>query len=110
MWRPGWSNLAAPSTCPASHLMVLKRTLALEEDLYSADHARGSHDWDSALGLQRELHTSCRCPRMHGWRMHPGSAALAEDSKDHLLNRRSRPTPRASSGLTSRIVSRSSRP
>ena len=33
LWRPAWSNLAALSTCPAAHLMVFKRTLALEAEL-----------------------------------------------------------------------------
>ena len=85
MWRPGWSNLAALSTCPAAHLMVFKRTLALEAGFYSADYARGSHDWDSALRLATRTSHVVHVPFvLYGWRMHPGSAAINVDSKNYL--------------------------
>ena len=85
VWRPAWSNLAALSTCPAAHLMVFKRTLALEAEFYSADYARGSHDWDSALRLATRTSHVVHVPFvLYGWRMHPGSAALNEDSKNYL--------------------------
>ncbi len=85
LWRPAWSNLAALSTCPASHVMVFKRTLALEAELYSADYARGSPDWDSALRLAVRGSRIVQVPFvLYGWRMHPGSTAINEDSKNYL--------------------------
>ena len=85
LWRPAWSNLAALSTCPAAHLMVFKRTLALEAEFYSADYARGSPDWDSALRLATRTSHIVQVPFvLYGWRMHPGSTALNEDSKNYL--------------------------
>ena len=85
LWRPAWSNLAALSTCPASHLMVFKRTLALEAEFYSGDYARGSPDWDSALRLATRTSHIVHVPFvLYGWRMHPGSTALNEDSKNYL--------------------------
>ena len=85
LWRPAWSNLAALSTCPAAHLMVFKRTLALEAEFYSADYARGSPDWDSALRLATRTSHIVQVPFvLYGWRMHPGSSALNEDSKNYL--------------------------
>ncbi len=85
LWRPAWSNLAALSTCPAAHLMVFKRTLALEAEFYSADYARGSPDWDSALRLATRTSHIVHVPFvLYGWRMHPGSTALNEDSKNYL--------------------------
>ncbi len=85
VWRPDWSNLAALSTCPAAHLMIFKRRLALEAGFYSADYARGSHDWDSALRLAARTSHVVHVPFVfYGWRMHPGSAALNQGSKNYL--------------------------
>ena len=85
VWRPAWSNLAALSTCPASHVMVFKRTLALEAELYSGDYARGSPDWDSALRLATRASRVVQVPFvLYGWRMHPGSTAINEESKNYL--------------------------
>jgi glycosyltransferase involved in cell wall biosynthesis len=85
LWRPAWSTLSALSTCPAAHLMVFKRTLALEADCYSGDYARGSPDWDSALRLATRTSHIVHVPFvLYGWRMHPGSTALNEDSKNYV--------------------------
>jgi glycosyltransferase involved in cell wall biosynthesis len=85
VWRPGWSNLAALSTCPAAHLMVFKRTLALDAGFYSDDYARGSHDWDSALRLATRTSHIVHVPFvLYGWRMHAGSSALNVASKNYL--------------------------
>jgi len=87
IWRPAWSNLAALSTCPAAHLMVFKRTLALEAGFYTADYARGSHDWDSALRLAARTSHIVQVPFvLYGWRMHPESSALNEGSKNYLAD------------------------
>jgi len=87
IWRPAWSGLFSLSTCPASHLMALRRTLALEAKLYTDDYALGSHDWDSALRLEDLTSRIVRVPYvLYGWRMHPGSAAMSEDSKNYLAD------------------------
>ena len=85
MWRTSWSHLSTLSTPSAAHLMVFKRTLALETGCYSADYARGSHDWDSALRLATRTSHIVHVPFvLYGWRMHPGSAALNQDFKDYI--------------------------
>ena len=85
MWRTSWSHLSTLSTPSAAHLMVLKRALALEAGCYSADYARGSHDWDSALRLATRTSHIVHVPFvLYGWRMHPGSAALNQDFKDYI--------------------------
>jgi GT2 family glycosyltransferase len=85
LWRPGWSRLFCMSTCPASHLMIFKRDLALKAGVYTEDYAKGSHDWDTALRLDDQGARVVQVPEvLYGWRMHPASAAMNEDSKNYL--------------------------
>ena len=85
LWRPAWSTLFATATCPASHLMIFLRELALKVGAYTGPYARGSHDWDTALRLDDSGQRPAHIPKvLYGWRMHPGSAAMNEDSKNYL--------------------------
>lgn len=87
LWRPDWSRLSTLSTCPASHLMVFDRRAALRVEAYTGDYARGSHDWDTALRLDEKDPRIMHIPEvLYGWRMHMGSAAMNEGSKQYLLD------------------------
>ena len=89
IWRKKWSKLFSYSTCPASHLMIFNRKVALEADLYTGEYARGSHDWDTFLRLiDRDRGVvPVHIPNvLYGWRMHPQSSAMSEDSKNYLVS------------------------
>jgi glycosyltransferase involved in cell wall biosynthesis len=87
MWRPECSRLFATATCPAAHLMLYRRDLGLAIGAYTEEYAQGSHDWDTFLRL---IDSGARPARieevLYGWRMHPQSAALSEESKDYLVS------------------------
>lgn len=87
IWRPDWSRLFATATCPAAHLMAYRRDLGLAVGAYSADYARGSHDWDTLLRLVDGGARPARIQEvLYGWRMHPQSSSLNEGSKDYLMS------------------------
>ncbi len=86
IWRPEWSTLYCQATCPASHLMIFKRGLALQVEAYGDDYARGSHDWDTALRLHDIGVRGVHIPEvLYGWRMHPASAALNDSAKNYIV-------------------------
>ena len=85
IWRPSWSSLYALATCPASHLVAFRRDAGAAAGVYSADYARGSHDWDTLLRLADAGAQPQRVEQvLYGWRMHPGSAALDRRAKRYL--------------------------
>jgi glycosyltransferase involved in cell wall biosynthesis len=87
IWRPSWSRLYAMATCPAAHLVAYRRDLGLAAGAYTEEYARGSHDWDTMLRLVDAGARPVRIQEvLYGWRMHPESSSMSEDSKDYLAS------------------------
>lgn len=75
----------ATSSCPAAHLMVFSRSLALDCGVYKDTYAQGSHDWDTTLRMADAGVSPVRVQHiLYGWRMHANSSAVNVDAKDYL--------------------------
>jgi glycosyltransferase involved in cell wall biosynthesis len=85
MWRSKFSRASAIETVPAGHLMALSAALAHEVGLYTADYARGSHDWDSWLRMtERDVRVVHVPEVLYGWRIHAASTAGSSQSKSYI--------------------------
>ena len=85
--RVSFSLLYSYSTCPFSHLTVIKREKGLEVGLYTDDYAKGSHDWDSALRLSESGAKFKHIPSvLYGWRMHENSSSSSMTSKPYAVH------------------------
>lgn len=85
--KPSWDPVLFANSCYIAHLCVIKRSLALELNLYTDSSVEGCHDWDTFTRFYQAGYTPRHIPEiLYSWRMHPQSTSLNFRAKNFIFD------------------------